>query len=160
MDWIKGFSASYYASEVDPRTWKDADRFEITGGSVSRTDDGLRNSADIECVRYDKNREIYVRIWLDAKQDSNGAHEALFTGLACAPDRDINGNLSTNRVQCYSVLQPCEDILLPRGWYAPAGTNAEIILRDLLSVTPAPVEVDGETPSLLSHIVAEEGENH
>lgn len=160
MDWLKGFSASYHAAEVDARTWKDIDRFEITGGSITRTNDGLRNSADIECVNYDRSREIYVRVWLNARQDGDSGHEALFTGLACAPDRDINGTLVTNKVQCYSVLQPCEDVLLPRGWYAPAGTSADLIIENLFSVTPAPVEVDGTTPKLQSHIVAEEGENH
>ena len=160
MNWFKGFSASYYATEVDVMTWKDTDRIEITGGSISRTDDGLRNSADIECVNYDRNREVYVRIWMDARQDEGNAHEALFTGLACAPDRNINGSLVTNKVQCYSVLQPCEDVLLKRGWYAPAGNNAGTIIKDLLSITPAPTEVDGTTPNLESHIVAEDGENH
>lgn len=159
MDWSKGFSAAFYASQVDIRTWKDTDRFEITGGSVSINKDGLRTAADIECVDYDRG-EVYLRIWLDARQGSDFEHVPLFTGLAAAPDKDVNGNYVTNNVQCYSVLQPCEDVLLPRGWYVPAGTSAKTALVDLLSVTPAPVEVDGETPNLLDHIVAEEGENH
>lgn len=160
MNWYKGFSAAYYATEVDARTWKDTDRIEITGGSISRTDEGLRNSADIDCVNYDRAREIYVRIWMDARQGGDREHVALFTGLACAPDRDINGTLVTNSVKCFSVLQPCEDVLLPRGWYAPAGERVSTILSELLSVTPAPVRIEGTTPKLESHIVAEEGENH
>ena len=160
MDWSKGFSGAYYASEVDKRTWKDIDRFEITGGSIEFTDEGLRSSADIDCVRYDKGREIWVRIWMDARQEGDASHVALFTGLACAPDRDVNGNYETNKVKCYSVLQPCESVLLERGWYAPAGVSAETVMKDLLTTTPAPVEVIGTTPNLDDNIVAEEGENH
>lgn len=160
MDWSKGFTGTYYATEVDAQTWKDIDRFEITGGSVEFSDEGLRSSADIDCVRYDRTQEIWVRIWMDADQAGDASHNALFTGLACAPDRDINGNYETNKVQCFSVLQPCESVLLPRGWYARAGVSASLILEDLLSVTPAPVNIIGSTPKLLDHIVAEEGENH
>lgn len=161
MEWNKGFSASYYASEVDIRTWRDAGRFEITGGSISRTDDGLRNSADISCVNYSRDREVWVRVLMNVSQDGSAPdHVALFTGLASAPDRDIHGTLITNSVRCNSVLKPCEDVLLPRGWYAPAGTKAEFVISNLLETTPAPVEFEGDTPNLKDSIVAEEGENH
>jgi hypothetical protein len=158
IDWSKGLSAETYVMVVDPGTWKDIERLEITGGSISRQGEGLRNSADISFVRYDQMKERYIRVYLDAKQRDAGKHVALFTGLACSPDRNILGSLVTNSVQCNSVLQPCQDILLPRGWYAPAGALAETVIRDLLSATPAPVRFDGVTPSLLDHIVAEDGE--
>lgn len=160
MDWTKGMSAAYYANIVDSRTWRDIDRFEITGGNVSFTDEGLRNAADIECKNYDKDKEIWIRIRLDARQEGSRENVALFTGLASVPDRDIDGTLTSNKVKCYSVLQPCEDVLLPKGWYAPAGTSASIVVRDLLKVTPAPFETEGATPTLADSIVAEEGENH
>ena len=161
MDWDKGFTAMYYAVQVDTRTWRDTDRFEITSGSISCTDDGLRNSADIGCVNYDRDKETWIRVWMNVSQEGSTAeHIALFTGLACAPDRDLNGTLVTNNVKCNSVLKPCEDVLLPRGWYAPAKTNAGFLINELLEKTPAPVEIEGETPNLESHIVAEEGENH
>lgn len=158
INWIKGLSVETYVMEVDAESWKDVDRIEILGGSIARTDEGLRNAADLECKDYDQTRERWVRIYLDARQSGIGEHKALFTGLASAPDRDIYGVVNNNRVVCSSVLQPCSDIFLPRGWYAPAGANAATVLRDLLSATPAPVEVEGETPKLLNHIVAEEGE--
>ena len=161
MEWSKGFSASYYASEVDMRTWRDTRRFEITGGSISRTDEGLRNSADINCVGYSRDKEVWVRVHMNISQEgSQPEHIALFTGLACAPDKDINGTIITNNVKCNSVLKPCEDVLLPRGWYAPSGSDASVVIKELLSATPAPVEVIGSTPNLESHIVAEERENH
>ena len=68
MEWNRGFTGTYYASEVDTETWKDVTRFEITGGSVEFTDEGLRSSADIDCVNYDNSRETWVRIWMDASQ--------------------------------------------------------------------------------------------
>ena len=161
MDWSKGFSASYYASIVSANTWSDAGRFEITGGSVSRTDEGLRNSADIDCIDYDRDKEQYVRVYLNTLQeDGSSEHIALFTGLACAPDRDIQGMLITTNLKCNSVLKPCEDVLLPRGWFAQSGLSAGIIIKELLSVSPAPVEIEGIAPALKGSIVAEEGENH
>ena len=158
IDWSKGLSAETYVMVVDPETWKDIERLEITDGTISRTNEGLRNSADINFVNYDQTKERYIRVYLDAKQYDASEHVALFTGLACSPDKNILGNLVTNSVQCNSVLQPCQDILLPRGWYAPAGTSAETVIRDLLATTPAPVEVEGTAPNLLDHIVAEDGE--
>ena len=160
MDWSKGFSAEYYVSEVDPSTWKDIDRIEVTGGSISVTDENLRNAADFDCIEYDRTRESWIRIWLDARQGGDSAHVPLYTGLASAPDRDIAGRLQTHHIQCFSVLQPCQDVLLPRGWYAPQEVAASVILEDLLYVTPAPVRVEGTTPALYEPIVAEENESH
>lgn len=161
MDWSKGFSASYYATIVDARTWIDAGRFEITGGSVSRTDEGLRNSADVSCINYDRDEERYIRVYMNTLQEDGApAHIALFTGLACAPDRDFNGKLVTTNLKCNSVLKPCEDVLLPRGWFAQSGLDAEIIMRELLSVSPAPIDVEGKMPTLRESIVAEENESH
>lgn len=158
IDWNKGLSAETYVTIVDPTTWKDLDRIEITGGSISRTDEGLRSAADLSFVRYDQSAERWLRVYLDARQTGSSEHTALFTGLASSPTRDIYGRLSTNAVTCNSVLQPCDDVLLKRGWYAPKGTSADVILRDLLSVTPAPLEISGATPKLADHIVAEDGE--
>lgn len=161
MNWNNGFSSRFYVSEVDPTTWKDINRIEIKGGSISITGEGLRNAADIDCIDFDRTREMYVRIWMDARQEGeSSAHVALFTGLASAPDRELDGARKDDRIQLCSVLQPCQDVLMQRGWYAPAGTRASVILTDLLSVTPAPVEIQGETPALLDHIVAEDKENH
>lgn len=160
MNWNNGFSARYYVSEVDPVTWKDIDRLEIIDGAISVQSEGLRNAADFTCRDYDRSREVWVRIWLDARQAGDNAHIPLFTGLASAPDREINGTREDLKIKCCSVLQPCQDVLLPRGWYAPAQTDTSLILTGLLSVTPAPVEISGKTPALIEHIVAEENENH
>lgn len=160
VNWNKGLSAETYVAVVDSISWKDTDRMEITGGSISRTDEGLRNAADLDFVNYDQTKERWIRVYLDVRQEGASEHVALFTGLALSPKRDLHGVMSTNSVQCNSVLQPAQDVLLKRGWYAPQGVNAGTIIQDLLSVTPAPVRIDGTTPNLKSSIVAEEGETH
>ena len=161
MDWSKGFSATYYMSIVDPVTWRDVDRIEIKGGEISRSESELVESADVDCVRYGQSSERYVRIWLNTKQGGGrSSHTALFTGLATSPNRDINGTLTTNKVQCYSVLKPAKDVLLQRGWYAPAGMSGASIVKDLLSVIPAPVKIDGSAPNLAQAVIAENGESH
>lgn len=161
MNWNKGFSASSYVSVVDPATWKDIEKLNITGGKISKNEDSeLRESADIDCVRYDQTSERWIRIWMDTRQNGATGHVALFTGLAASPDRDIDGNLSTNGVKCYSVLKPAQDILLQRGWYAPAGVDGGKIIADLLSVTPAPKVIASGSPRLQWNIVAEDDESN
>lgn len=158
MNYSEGFSASYYACIVDPITWRDGERIEITGGSINRSGTGLRDSADIDTARYRLEREQYIRIYLDARQGGSSSHEPLFTGLACSPESDIDGVLEANALQCYSVLKAADDMLLPIGYFAPQGVEGTRIIQDLLSVIPAPVTAENGSPSLRSHIVAEDGE--
>lgn len=161
MDWSKGYSATYHMSIVDPVTWRDVDTINITGGEISRSQSELMESADVDCVRYDQSRERYVRLWLNTRQEGGGSsHTALFTGLATSPDRNIEGVFTTNKVQCYSVLKPADDVLLQKGWYAPSGVDGASIVSDLLAVTPAPVVIDGNSTSLTEPMIAEEGETH
>lgn len=161
MNWNKGFSSQYYACFVDPVTWKDLDRFEITGGSVKRVDSGMRESADLECRNYQQQEEQWIRIWLDTTQIGSSEHIALFTGIATAPERDIDGKLISNTLTCYSVLKAAQDVLLPLGYYASAGMSGALIVKNLLkSVCPAPIEIIGDSPSLQQHIIAEDNENY
>ena len=159
MDWKKGFSAKYYISILDRDTWRDLRMIEITGGTIKREDSDLRESADIDCVNYDETGEQIIRVWLDTLQNGESSHTPLFTGIATSPKRDINGHLATNVLQCYSVLKIVQDILLPRGWYAPSGINGEDLIRDLLSVLPIDISIAENSPGLKSAIIAEEGEN-
>lgn len=159
MDWSKGYSSQCYMEKVDPQTWRDVGTIQITGGSVIRERDGLQHSASVECLDYD-DREQWVRIYLDTRQNGSGVHEALFTGLATSPEYEIDHRRRNNKLECYSVLKPAEDVLLPRGYYVPAGANGASEIRKLLTVTPAPVTVVGVAPSLSSSIVAEDGESH
>ena len=159
MDWSKGYTASYYAYIIDPKTWRETTRLQITEGSLSRTNEGLRDSADITVINYN-DAEQYIRIYLDTKQNGAASHVPLFTGLTSAPTKDIDGILKSNDLECYSVLKPAEDVLLQRGYYVPAEINGGLIVKDLLSVSPAPVEILGDPPTLQRSIIAEDGENH
>ena len=161
MDWNKGFTAEYYACFVDPVTWRDIGRFEITGGSVKRTDSGLRHSADVDCISFDQTTERWIRLYLDTQQAGSTAHEALFTGLATAPQDDINGALQENSLTCYSVLKAAQDVHLPLGYWVAAGVNGAQWVQQLLSaVIPAPVTIIGDSPALSQYIIAEDNENH
>ena len=159
MDWSKGFSASYYMAIVDKRTWNDASRREITGGSISRSGTGLRQSADIDCPGYEPGTEQWIRVWLDVRQNGAADHVAMFTGLACSPSVRRDGNIKEIPLECYSVLKPADDVMLQRGWYVPAETNgAQMAAQMLREVIPAPVTVEGDSPSLQQAIIAEDGE--
>lgn len=160
MNWLDGFTSSYYATYIDPVSWRDIERFDITGGSIEKLSNELRTSASLDCIDYPQGTERWIRIYLDAKQGASGAHEPLFTGLATSPGREINGVLVENSVQCYSVLKPAEDILLDRGWYVPAEADGGKAIKKLLAVTPAPVSVDDGAPLLNEAIIAEDGESN
>lgn len=161
MNWDKGFTAKYYVCVVDPESWEDIDTFDITDGSITRSDTGLRESADLTCKNRRPEGEEYIRVYLDTRQNGGAAHTALFTGIATSPDRMINGNREENPLACYSVLKEAEDVLLERGWFAPKDANGAELVRTLLrSVMHAPVDVDGTSPLLNDYIVAEDKENH
>ena len=160
MDWSKGFRAAYVMQEVDPATWRDTGVIQITGGTIKRELTGKRESADVDCKDIEIGVERWVRIYLETQQDGAGARTPLFTGLATSPADEYEGNARSNTLSCYSVLKPCEDVALPLGWYAPQNANGAEVIRQLLSVTPAPVFVEPDAPRLSDHIIAESNENH
>lgn len=160
MNWNRGFTARYFAKVVDAQSWRDIEEFDIISGSISNTESGLRTSADLTCKEYNESIEQWIRVYLDARQDGSGELVPLFTGLSTSPEREIDGNLITIPLTCYSVLKPCQDVLLQRGWYAPAEISCDVILKSLLRVTPAPVVFDENIPSLNNAIIAEDGESN
>lgn len=155
-----GYSASYYVGFVDRNSWSDFDHMDITDGSINRNTDALIESADISCVNYDEEVERLVRIYMDVKQNGNIAHIPLFTGWATSPERSIKGTLVTNTLQCYSVLKPAQDILLPPGWYAPLGTDSRYLIEELLKPTGAPINFVDTPTALKEALIAEENENN
>lgn len=160
MDWSKGFTSSFYASFVDPNTWSDDSFFDITGGSIQKSDDSLKESATIECMEYPYDEEKWVRVWMDTNQEGSSEHVPLFTGLAIYPSRSKHGMQEKNTLNCFSVLKPAEDILLQNGWYVGAGADVKTTLRKLLSYTKAPVEFsEKNNPVLTENILAEQGES-
>ena len=160
MDWSKGLSASYKAYIVDPLTWKDTEPINIISGSISKSEDDLRESADILVTNYNSDKEEWIRIYLDARQPSDSYYGAIFTGLISSPGKDYEGSVQTNNLRCYSVLKPARDILLPKGYYIPYGSNPSAILQSLLSVMKGiPIIIEGNPKNLSQTIIAENGES-
>lgn len=161
IDWSKGFSARYYAREIDPITWSiSSGDIDIKSGSISRSFNDLRESADLECGNYDFSNEHWLRIFLDIDQSGESHQEILFTGLTSSPSINIQGEKVNNKVICYSVLKPESDILLERGWFAPGNSNCGELIRSLFKNTPAPLEISEEEKYLDANIIAEEGETN
>ena len=146
--------------EVDPATWRDVAPAQIAGGTIKREQSGKRESADISCKGYDIAIEKWVRIYLETRQDGDSARVPLFTGLATSPDDEYDGIVKSNTLACYSVLKPCEDVDMPLGWYAPASARGGDVIRQLMSVSPAPVAVADNSPRLTAPIIAEANETH
>ena len=160
MNWAKGYSASYYLSILDKETLRDIDRIELTGGSIKRSYSDLRESADVDCRGYDSKKEQYIRIWLDTKQEGESSHIPLFTGLATSPRHQYFGRVKSNTIECYSMLKIAQDVMLPRGWYAPTEANSGKMIKQLLEIVGSPVYISEGSPDLSQAIIAEQGENH
>jgi len=157
MNWNKGYSAIYYASFIDPGTWRDIERFEITGGSISRQDSDLMESADLTLP--ESPGECILRVYLRARQGESGERVPLFTGLASAPQRSLQGNKVTYKVACYSVLKPVDDILTPRGFFVAAGVQGAAAAAELLGLGPAPI-LYGTSPALTEAIISEDKDTY
>lgn len=160
MEWDKGFSARYYCTVVDPDSWRDLNRIELTDGTVMKTTSNLMESADISLTELPEGIETWIRVWLDARQDDTGAHEAVFTGLMSAPGVSWDGLRKSYSAECYSVLKPAADVLLPLGWYAGSGMDGARTAADLLSVGAAPVVYANNAPALKDPIIAENNETN
>lgn len=164
MNWSKGYSVQHYATIVDVRTWKDIEKFNVESGSITRsTTDSLIESADLEIEprsEFNFQQERWIRVYVDIRQNEGSYHGPLFTGLVCSPSKNIDGNTIKNNIQCYSVLKPAEDVLLPKGWYASTKLDATKIIKNLLDVTPAPVSIDRVYGQLTDNIVAENNETN
>ncbi len=154
MNWSKGFSASYRAFKVNSTTWEDEEEIRITGGSISRDATAeLVESATLNLT--ESIEEAWVRVYLIAMQDDSSERKALFTGLSSQPSKELDGFRTSYDVDCFSALKPAADILLPLGWYGLAGQDAGALIKELLSVCPAPVKLQAETRRLSEHIVAQ-----
>ena len=160
MNWALGYKAVYYLSVLDRKTMRDIDRIELTGGTIKRSLSDLRESADLNCNNYNNKTEQYIRVWLDTRQEGRSGHTPLFTGVATSPTNKYKGRLKTNALQCYSMLKVAEDVMLPRGWYAPVDANGGKLIKSLLSVIGVKITVADDAPTLSQAILAEQQENH
>lgn len=162
MEWSKGYTVFHYAMIVDPLSWKDIERVEIQSGSIKKSTDSLLQAADMVCGDTEElyGEERWIRIYADIRQEEDNYHGPLFTGLISTPSKTIEGTKVKSNIQCYSVLKPAEDVLLDRGWYVPKKTEAATTIKNLLSVTPAPITIDGVSGELMENLVAESGETN
>lgn len=158
MNWNSGFTAIYELQRVDPVSWQDTGSFALVTGSISKSNSGLMESADITMTQ--PPGECWLRVYLKARQGESGERTALFTGLASAPQRKLEGNSETYKVECYSVLKPAEDTLTPRGFFIPSGVPGAEAVADLLRVCPAPVSYGAMSPALLEPIVSEDKDTY
>lgn len=158
MNWNHGFSAIYELQRVDPISWQDVGSFNLTAGSISKSEGGLIESADITMT--EPPGECWLRVYLKARQGESGERVALFTGLASTPQRSLNGNFITYKVSCYSVLKPAEDVLTPRGFFVAAGVSGAEAAAELLRIGPAPVTYETPSPRLTEAIVSEDKDTY
>lgn len=160
MNWNHGFTYKNYGKIVDPNSWADRDMFNIPAGTVSKRSDDVRESASLTVLDFQPTGEQWIRIYMDISQDNDSYHVPLFTGIATTPSYDINGSVSSAKLECYSSLKPLEDVVLPRGWYARAYRKTSRILDELFAPTPAPVEYEEDLPVLEKHLISEDNESH
>ena len=159
MDFTKGYTAAFYAAFLDPITWVETGRLEVLSGSVSRTADGLRQTAELTVRQYNEPIDRWIRIYMDCDQNGSRAHEPLFTGIVSTPGSDHSNAITDVHLTAYSPLKAGEDIKLQLGYYVPANKNGVRAIKDLLKTLPAPIEVQGDGVPLQESIVAEQNEN-
>ena len=160
MNWDQGYTARYYGRILDPESWREIDTFEIIDGHITRNSEDLMEAASLTVPSFESDAEKYVRIYLDAAQDANVSHNALFTGLTSSPQQRTESGATEHSLTCYSVLKPAKDIFLAPGWFAPADTPAGEIIQNLLKVIPAPVEDKTRGVMLQDNVIAEQGETN
>ena len=61
IDWSKGLTVVYRLMLMDPVTWRDTEEIGMIKGGASRTNEGLRQSADITVSDFERQVERYVR---------------------------------------------------------------------------------------------------
>lgn len=159
MNYDKGYTAAFYAVFIDPDTWTDTERFELLSGSISRSEDGLRQNATLNVRDYDEPIDRYIRIYMEAEQSGDRALVPLFTGIATTPGDEHSDAQVEIHLEAYSPLKDVEDSEKLRiGYYVPAGANGADAIKKLLRYCKAPVEVIGDAPSLSEAIIAEQNE--
>lgn len=162
MDYSQGYTSSFYMTIIDPISWADLGRIEIISGSINRSETDLRQSASLTLKSWDFEGDQWIRVYMVSEYNGNIERVPLFTGIATSPSTSYSNGVSTVTIQAYSVLKPAQDIILQHGWYARRGISAETIIRDLLSVTHAPIVVNynGAENRLADDLVAEDNESN
>lgn len=135
MDWRQGYTSTFRLYSVNQSTWGDGDEIEgLVSASITKDND----SALIEDASITIDGDPisgYVRLALEAKNNTGLRRADLGTFLVTSPKKSINGRLSTLDLECYSVLKPAADKILPPGWYFPEGGDPIAGVYELLSNT-------------------------
>lgn len=158
LNWDKGISTIVKCYLVDNERWTDTEEINIASGKIDRTKEGLLESARLE-LRESVSQEAWIRVYLAAQQEGGGELVPVFTGLATAPKSTRGQVGKTVSTECYSVLKAADDVLLKRGFYAPAGADARLA-ASLIGKANVRVEVAQGTPRLQESIVADDGETN
>lgn len=149
MDWKQGYTSKWKLYSVNQSTWGDEREIEgLVSASVTKDlESSLIEDANVTIDSEPING--YVRLVLEARNNSEVAREAISTFLVTTPKRSINGTSVSMDLECYSVLKPAADKLLPIGWYFPEGgdpvAGACELLADVLQCPLDPAESDIRT---------------
>lgn len=149
MDWRQGYVSTFRLYSVNQSTWGDGDEIEgFVSASITK-DEGSSLIEDADITIDGQPIKGYVRIVLEANNNSSLARENLGTFLVTSPKKSINGEHVTIQLECYSVLKPAADKILPPGWFFPEGgdpiAGASELLADSLKCPVEPAESDIQT---------------
>lgn len=149
MNWNQGYCSTWRLYSVDRATWGDGDEIKkLVSASVTKdSESSLIEDADITIDGEPING--YVRLVLEANNTEGAARVDVGTFLVTSPKRSINGQLISIDLECYSVLKPADDKMLPPGWYFPEGgdpiAGASELLGGVLQCPVIPSESDIKT---------------
>lgn len=149
MDWSQGYTSTFRLYSVNQSTWGDGGEIEnLVSASITKDDESsLIEDASISVS--DEPVKGYVRLVLEATNNTGMERANLGTFLVTSPKKSINGTSTTIDLECYSVLKPADDKILPPGWYFPEGgdpiAGASELLSDCLKCPVEPAESDIRT---------------
>ena len=149
MDWSQGYTSTFRLYSVNQSTWGDGGEIEnLVSASITKDDESsLIEDASISVS--DEPVKGYVRLVLEATNNTGMERANLGTFLVTSPKKSINGTSTTIDLECYSVLKPADDKILPPGWYFPEGgdpiAGASELLSDCLKCPFEPAESDIRT---------------
>lgn len=152
MDWNQGYTSAWRLYSVNRSTWGDGEEIESLI-SASVTKDSESNLIEDASITIDGEPiNGYVRLVLEARNTEEATRVDIGTFLVTSPKRSINGQHVSIDLECYSVLKPAADKLLPPGWYFPEGgdpiAGASKLLFDVLQCPVIPAESDIKTDEI------------
>lgn len=159
MDWRQGYTSTFRLYSVDQSTWGDGDEIEgLVSASITKDEESsLIEDASITIDGQPRNG--YVRLVVEAKNNTEMARVDLGTFLVTSPKKSISGVRMSIDLECYSVLKPASDYELPLGWYFPEGGDPIAGVCELFSgclkcpIIPVESDIRTDEPK-----VAESGE--